>query len=138
MIEHLCMFMPQANMERKLYSDNQAFRPLQLQDVPFKTPLFYTRTDAADALREIGTIAISDVLWIDEHLSQTNTYCVPKCCCQSVYCYHIQYFVVRILILKYFTNSRKRFRCEVIFDNNHTFCSSVHNVRTSTVFAHLA
>jgi hypothetical protein len=35
---------------------------------------------AADALLEIGTAVISAVLSLDEHLSQTNTSCVPKFC----------------------------------------------------------
>jgi hypothetical protein len=39
----------------------------------------------ADALLEIGTAVISAVLSLDEHLSQTNTSCVPKFCYQSVY-----------------------------------------------------
>jgi hypothetical protein len=43
---------------------------------------------ASDALIEIGTAVISAVLSLDEHLSQTNTSCVPKFCYQSVYCYH--------------------------------------------------
>jgi hypothetical protein len=41
---------------------------------------------AADALLETGTDIISAVLPRDEHLSQTNTSCAPKCCYQSVYC----------------------------------------------------
>jgi hypothetical protein len=35
---------------------------------------------AAEALLEIGTAVISAVLSLDEHLSQTNTYSVLKCC----------------------------------------------------------
>lgn len=38
---------------------------------------------AADALLEIGTAVISVVLSLDEHMSQTDTTCVPKYCCQS-------------------------------------------------------
>jgi hypothetical protein len=37
---------------------------------------------AVDALLEIGTALISAVLSLDEHLSQTNTSCVPKFCYQ--------------------------------------------------------
>jgi hypothetical protein len=64
---------------------------------------------AADALLEIGTTVISAVLSLDEHLSQTNTSCVPKFCYQSVYCL-IRYFLVRIRIAKCSTNSSKLFR----------------------------
>jgi hypothetical protein len=71
---------------------------------------------ATDALFEIGTAVISDVLSLDEHLSQTNTSCVPKFCL-------IRYFLVRISFAKYFTNSNKRFRYEVMLENEHTFCS---------------
>jgi hypothetical protein len=46
---------------------------------------------AADALLEISTSVISAVLSLDEHLSQTNTYCAPKFCFQSVYCCLIRY-----------------------------------------------
>jgi hypothetical protein len=45
----------------------------------------------------------------------TNTSCVPKFCYQSVYCCLIRYFLVRIRIAKCFTNSTRRFRCEVMF-----------------------
>jgi hypothetical protein len=48
---------------------------------------------AADALSEIGTAVISAVLSLDEHLSQTHTSCVPKCCYQSMYCCLIRYIV---------------------------------------------
>jgi hypothetical protein len=41
---------------------------------------------AADALLENGAAVISAVLSLDEHLSHTNTSCVPKFCYQSVYC----------------------------------------------------
>jgi hypothetical protein len=54
---------------------------------------------AADALLEIGTAVISAFLSLDEHLSQTNTSCVPKFCYQSVYCFPIRYFLVRIRLL---------------------------------------
>jgi hypothetical protein len=40
---------------------------------------------AGDELLEIGTAVISAVLSLDEHLSQTNTYCVPEFY-QLVYC----------------------------------------------------
>jgi hypothetical protein len=78
---------------------------------------------AADALLEIGTAVISAVLSLDEHLSQTNTSCVPKFRYQSVYCCLIRYFLVRIRNAKCFTNISKQFRCEVMFENEHTFCS---------------
>jgi hypothetical protein len=63
---------------------------------------------AADALLEIGTAVISAVLSLDEHLSQTNNSCAPKFCYQSVYFCLIRYFLVRIRIVKCFTNSSKR------------------------------
>jgi hypothetical protein len=53
----------------------------------------------------------------------------PKCCYQSVYCCLIRYFLVRIRIAKCFTNSSKRFRYEVMFENEHTFA------REYTMFA---
>jgi hypothetical protein len=91
----------------------------------------------ADALLETGTAVISAVLSLDEHLSQTNTACVQKCCYQSVYCCHIRNFLVRTRIAKCFTNSSKRFRCEVTFENEQTFCSWIHHVRTCTAVAKL-
>jgi nitrate reductase gamma subunit len=42
--------------------------------------------------------------------------------------------VVRIRIAKCFTNSSKWFRCEVMFENEHTFFSWTHHVCTCTVF----
>jgi hypothetical protein len=77
---------------------------------------------AADALLEIGTAVISAVLPLDEHLSETNTSCAPKFRYQSVY-FLIGYFLVRIRAAKRFTNSRNRFRCEVMFVSGRTFCS---------------
>jgi hypothetical protein len=61
-----------------------------------------------------------------------HTSCVPKFCYQSVYCCLIWYFLVRISIAKYFTNSSKRFWYEVMFENGHTFCSWIHHVRICT------
>jgi hypothetical protein len=117
---------------------------VRLQSVPFNTrPLTATREHlhaqngqingsieflqtylvvAVDALLEICTAVISALLPFHEHLSQTNTSCVPKCCYQSVCCCLIRYFRVRIRTAKRFTNSSKRFRCEVMFENEHTFC----------------
>jgi hypothetical protein len=77
----------------------------------------------ADALLEIGTAVISVVLLLGEHLSQTNTSCVPKFCYYLVYCCLMRYVLVRIHIAKCFTNSNKRFRREVMFENEHKFCS---------------
>jgi hypothetical protein len=89
---------------------------------------------AADALLEIGTAVISDALSPDEHLSQTNISCVLKCY-QSVYCCLIRCLFVTIRTAKCFANSSKRFRCEVMFENEHTFCSWIHHVRTCTALA---
>jgi hypothetical protein len=69
------------------------------------------------------TAVISALLSLDEHLSQTNTSCIPTFCFQSVYCRFIWYVLVMIRIAECFTNSSKRFRCEVMFENEHTFCS---------------
>jgi hypothetical protein len=55
-----------------------------------------------------------------------------------VYCCLIRCFLVRLRISKYFTNSSKQFRSEAMFENEHTFCSWIHHVRTCTAFAQLA
>jgi hypothetical protein len=80
---------------------------------------------------------ISAVLSLDEHLSQTNTSCIPKFSYQSVYCCIIRYCLVRIRIAKCFTNSSKRYRSKGMFENEHTFCSWIHHVRIWTAFAQL-
>jgi hypothetical protein len=89
---------------------------------------------AADALLEIGTAVILSVSSLDEHLSQTNTSCLPRFCYQSVHWRITRYFLVRIRIAKSFTNSSKRFRCKVMFDNEHKICSWIHHVRICTAF----
>jgi hypothetical protein len=61
-----------------------------------------------------------------------NTSCVPKFSYQSVYCCLIRYFLVRIRIAKCFMNRSKRFRREIMFENEHTFYSSLHYVCTCT------
>jgi hypothetical protein len=73
---------------------------------------------------EIRTAVISAVLSLDEHLSQTNTSCVPEFCYQPVYCCLIRYFLVRTRIAKCFTISSRRCRCELMFENEHALCSS--------------
>jgi hypothetical protein len=93
---------------------------------------------ATDALLEIDTAAISVAWSFHENLSQTNTSCAPKFCYQSLYCCLTRYFLVRIRIVKWFTNSSKRLRCEVTFENERTLCSWIHHVRTCTSFAQLA
>jgi hypothetical protein len=85
---------------------------------------------AADALFEIGTAVISAVLSLNEILSQTNTFRVPTFCYQSVYCI-VRCFLVGIRIATCFTNSSKRFRCEVMFENVYT-----RSTRDYTTFAH--
>jgi hypothetical protein len=62
-------------------------------------------------------------------------FCVPKCCYQSVYCYLIRYFLVRIRNAKCFANSSKRFLCVVMFENEHTFCSWIHHICTCSFCA---
>jgi hypothetical protein len=79
-------------------------------------------TPLLQLMLEIGTAVISADLSFIEHLSQTNTSCIPKFCYQSVYCF-IRYFLVRIRIAKCFTNISKRFRYEVTFENEHSFWS---------------
>jgi hypothetical protein len=89
---------------------------------------------AADALPQIGTAVVSAVMSLYEHLSQAYTFCVPKFCYQSVHCL-IWYFFMRTLISKCFINSRKLFRCKVMFKNENTFCSWIHHFRYCTVLA---
>lgn len=84
---------------------------------------------AADALLEIGATIIPAVLSLDEHLLQTNISCVPKCCCQLVY---YSYLILRIMmcIAKWYTNSSRQFRSEVVFDTKHVLL-------VSTPYSHL-
>jgi hypothetical protein len=63
-----------------------------------------------------------------------NTSRAPKFYYQPVYCCLIRHFLARIRIAKCFTKSSRRFRCEVMFENEHTFCSWIHHVRTCTAF----
>jgi hypothetical protein len=80
---------------------------------------------------EICTAVISPVLSLDEHWSQTNSSCVPKFCYHSVYCCIIRYFLARISTAKRFTNNNnnnKRFWCDVMFENEHTFRSWIYHI----------
>jgi hypothetical protein len=77
---------------------------------------------AANELLEIDTFVISAALPIDKYVPQTNTSCVPKFCYQSIYCV-IWYLLVRIYIAKCFTNTKKRFLFEIMFENEHMFYS---------------
>jgi hypothetical protein len=43
------------------------------------------------------------------------------------------HFLVRIRITKCFTNSSKRFRWEIMFENEHTFCSWIYHVCTAQI-----
>jgi hypothetical protein len=92
---------------------------------------------AAYALLEIGTAVISAVLSLDEPF---HRYLSPKICYQSGYCRLIRYFPVRIRTVSCFTNSSKRFLCEVdlLFENEHTFCSWIHHVHTCIKFVQMA
>jgi hypothetical protein len=67
-----------------------------------------------------------------------NASFVPKVRYQSLYCCLTLCFLVRIRIAKCFTDSGKRFRCEAIFENEHTLCSWKHRVRICTAFVKLA
>jgi hypothetical protein len=75
---------------------------------------------------EIGTVAISAVLSL---VTQTDTSCVSTFFYQSVCCL-IWYFLVEISIVKFFTNSNERFRYDVMFENEHTFCVWIHHIHT--------
>jgi hypothetical protein len=63
---------------------------------------------AVDALLEIGTDVILVALSLDDHLLQTNT---PSR--HFVYCCLTRNFLVRTC----FTNSSRRFQCEIMFEN---------------------
>jgi hypothetical protein len=80
--------------------------------------------------------ALQQMLKMSTTVSKTSIH--PKCCYQSVYCYLIRNFLVRTRIAKCFTNGSKRFRCKVMFENEHSFCSRIHHIRISTAFPHLA
>jgi hypothetical protein len=60
----------------------------------------------------------------------------PEIWNQSVHCI-IWYFLIRIRIANCHNNSTRQFQHCVIFENKHTFCSWMHNVRTCTTFAQL-
>jgi hypothetical protein len=62
----------------------------------------------------------------------TITSCVTTFCYRSVYCSLILNILVSTRIAKCSTNSRKRFRWEVMFQYEHTFCYWIHDVRTCT------
>jgi hypothetical protein len=98
---------------------------------------------AADALLEIGTAVISAVLSLDEHLSQTDTSCVPKLCYQSVYCCLIRYFIVQMRIAECFTNSSKISILSNIQEWTHVLlvnspCSHLHSFCATGVSSGLA
>jgi hypothetical protein len=95
----------------------------------------FTAVRTSNLMLEIGTTVISAVSPLDEHLSQTNTSCVPKFCNHWMYYCLIRYFLVRIRTTKCFTNSSKRFRCELMFKNEHAFCSWINHVCICTAFA---
>jgi hypothetical protein len=59
------------------------------------------------------------------------------CYYRSVYCCLIRYILVRTRIAKYFTNKRKRFKYEVMFENEHTFYSRIHHVSICRYFMQL-
>jgi hypothetical protein len=73
----------------------------------------------------------SAVSSLDGHLLQKNTSCFAIYCYQSVYCCLVRYFSARMRIAKCFTKSSKRFRCEVMFENEH----ATRFVRQRTMFA---
>lgn len=122
---------------------NQTWRPVHClyRNVPFKTQSYLLHINLSThktkpmtllnscsripllqlvALLEVGTAIISVILL---HLSQTNTLFLPKYCYQTMHCCLVRYYLCRMLITECFTNSRKRFRCEVMFDNKHMSCS---------------
>jgi hypothetical protein len=83
---------------------------------------------AADAVFEIGTATISSVMSLSEHLSQTNTFCVQKCCYHLVYWYLIRRLVVSKCFLNASWTEADGFDCEVTFENEHTFRSWILEV----------
>jgi hypothetical protein len=95
---------------------------------------------AVDALLEIGTDVILVALSLDDHLLQTNT---PSR--HFVYCCLTRNFLVRTHIAKCFTNSSRRFRCEIMFENEWTHvllmntpCLHLHRFCTTGVSSGLA
>jgi hypothetical protein len=72
---------------------------------------------------------ISTVLSHDENLLQTNTSYIPTFCFHPVYCL-IRYLTVWIIISVFITTGRKRLRCQVMFENEHTLCSWKHHLPT--------
>jgi hypothetical protein len=88
---------------------------------------------SADALFENGTAARLSC-FVARWALVTNTSWVQKYY-QSVYCCLIRHFLDRIHTAKCFTNGGKRFRSEVMFDTEHTFCSLIQHIRTCTTSA---
>jgi hypothetical protein len=72
---------------------------------------------AADARLATGTAVISALLSLDHHLSHTSTSRVRKLYYQSVCRCFTQHLPAYTRIAKCFTNSSRRFRCEVMFAN---------------------
>jgi hypothetical protein len=68
-------------------------------------------------LLEIGTATVSAVLSLDERLSQTGNSSLPELCHQSVHCRLTLYFLIRLPTAKCFMKSSKRFRYDVMFEN---------------------
>jgi len=81
---------------------------------------------------------------LDKHMSHKGTSCVPKCCYHLVHYCLIWYCLIKICIVMCFTEGIKRFRCKVMFENEHTLCSwmwpcsHLHNVCATGVSSGLA
>jgi hypothetical protein len=112
----------------KLLPDYTALQPWRQPSSGFFFSSYMLRRTYRTALQQTPKMSTT--------FSKTSIH--PKCCYKSVYCCLIRYFLVRIRIVKCFTNSSKRFRCEVTFENEHSFCSWIHHVRTCTAFVPLA
>jgi hypothetical protein len=88
--------------------------------------LFFSISSTLRSVSSVNTLSSA------RHIFYANTSCVPKLCYQSVYWLLSRSVLASISIAECFTASSKWFRCEVMFENEHAFCSFVHNVHTCT------
>jgi hypothetical protein len=73
------------------------------------------------------------------HLLEEKQFLCPTFCYQSVYYCLILNFLARIRTTKCFMNSSsKLFRCEVVYENGHTFGSWTHHFLATAVNTGLA
>jgi hypothetical protein len=88
---------------------------------------------AADVLLKIGTAIILPVLSLYEDLSQKKNFPCPQILLPACALLTYSVFLVRIFIAKCFTYSSKQFLCEVMFENEHTFCLWIQYVHTHRI-----